>query len=75
VSGFTASAVNTVGGEARDGSRRRPQGAAMREAMRTWWAAGGQAIAGVSASAAAMVALVGFTLAQHAQYAARVVGG
>jgi hypothetical protein len=45
----------------------------MRDTMRTWWSSGGQAIAGVSASAAAMVALYGFALAQHAQYVARIV--
>ncbi len=45
----------------------------MREAMRSWWVGGGQAIAGVSASAAGLVALYGFAVAQHAQYVARIV--
>jgi hypothetical protein len=45
----------------------------MREAVKAWWSVGGQAIAGVTASAAGLVALYGFALAQHAQYVARIV--
>jgi hypothetical protein len=45
----------------------------MREAIRALWTGGGQAIAGVTASAAGVVALYGFALAQHAQYVARIV--
>jgi hypothetical protein len=44
----------------------------MRGTVKTLWSGGGQAIAGVSASAMAIVALYGFALAQHAQYVARI---